>query len=106
MTRSRPTSLAAARTACIAAHDNDPSCAVCGFNFAAFYGERGKGFIHVHHLDPFAHEQGKREVCPETDLVPVCANCHCMLHRGELLAPEELEDKMLKRPCSCPDATH
>ena len=53
----------------------------------------------AHHLDPVAN--GETEVCPETDFVPVCANCHCMLHRGELLAPEDLEALMQKKPCSC-----
>lgn len=89
---------AAARAACIAAHDGNPSCVVCGFNFAESYGERGNGFIHVHHLDPFAHARGERKVHPETDLVPVCANCHCMLHHGELLKPEDLRAMMPKAP--------
>ena len=89
---------AAARAACIAAHGGDPSCVVCGFNFTESYGKRGKDFIHVHHLDPLA--KGIRKVRPETDLVPVCANCHCMLHRGELLKPEELKGMMPKTPCT------
>ncbi len=37
-----------ARQACIDVHGC--LCIVCGFNFESVYGERGKGFIHVHHL--------------------------------------------------------
>jgi 5-methylcytosine-specific restriction protein A len=29
-------------------------CSVCGFDFEAIYGERGKNFIHVHHIIPIA----------------------------------------------------
>ena len=69
---------------------------VCGFNFEDRYGTHGKGFIHVHHLDPLA--QGEREVVPERDLRPVCPNCHYMLHRnGKLLSPEVLKGKMPRR---------
>lgn len=57
------------------------SCYVCGFNFAAIYGELGDGFIHVHHLTPFAALDGPRLTDPVADLRPVCPNCHSMLHR-------------------------
>lgn len=54
-------------------------CAVCGVNFEERYGPIGKGFIHVHHRKPLA----TREVYsldPINDLIPVCPNCHSMLH--------------------------
>lgn len=56
-------------------------CTVCGFDFEKTYGEIGAGFIHVHHLKPLAASKGRRKVNPETDLKPVCPNCHEMLHR-------------------------
>lgn len=68
-----------ARRACIRIHGC--SCVVCGFNFEAQYGEIGEGFIHVHHCIPLASITSGYEVDPETDLVPVCPNCHAMIHR-------------------------
>ena len=45
------------------------------------YGEIGRDFIHVHHRAGMANEKGEHVVNPEKDLVPVCPNCHAMLHR-------------------------
>ena len=72
-------------------------CKVCDFNFGAVYGELGEGFVHVHHLRPL-HTIGEEYVLdPETDLRPVCPNCHAMLHRKkDPLSIDELV-KMLKR---------
>lgn len=39
-----------ARAKCIEHHGL--SCKICGFDFEHFYGEAGKGFIHVHHIKP------------------------------------------------------
>lgn len=58
-------------------------CAVCSFNFENIYGEIGKGFIHVHHLTPIAQIGKAYQVDPINDLIPVCPNCHSMLHREE-----------------------
>jgi hypothetical protein len=69
----------AARQACVKHHGT--SCAVCGFNFGATYGEIGAGFIHVHHLKPLASIKEGYDVDPVNDLTPVCPNCHAMLHR-------------------------
>ena len=69
-----------ARLQCIKIHGT--ACAVCGIDFEKMYGELGKGFIHVHHIVPI-HTIGQGyKVNPATDLVPVCPNCHAMLHRG------------------------
>lgn len=57
-------------------------CVVCNFDFAEVYGNLGEGFIHVHHLNPISEAKAARLVSPEIDLVPVCPNCHSMIHRG------------------------
>jgi HNH endonuclease len=57
------------------------ACSVCGFDFERAYGQIGSGFIHVHHLNPLASTKGRRTVNPQSDLRPVCPNCHEMLHR-------------------------
>lgn len=59
------------------------ACKVCDLDFAETYGTIGEGFIHVHHLSPLGGHQREQLVDPKTDLVPVCPNCHAMLHRGQ-----------------------
>ena len=68
-----------ARRACIAHHGT--RCKVCGFDFERVYGDLGSGFVHVHHLRPLALTASEYQLNPLTDLVPVCPNCHAMLHR-------------------------
>ncbi len=68
----------AARRACIAHFG--ASCQICNFDFEQTYGELGRGFIHVHHRVDLALADDVREVNPITDLIPVCPNCHAMLH--------------------------
>ena len=69
-------------------------CSVCGTDFHKMYGELGKGFIHVHHIVPISMIGKEYKLDPIKDLVPVCPNCHAMLHRGEdgkVLTIEELK---------------
>ncbi|WP_198402997.1 HNH endonuclease [Pseudoalteromonas sp. 1_2015MBL_MicDiv] len=56
-------------------------CQVCGFDFEKVYGDLGKGYIHVHHIVPLSEIGKEYEVNPEEDLVPLCPNCHAMVHR-------------------------
>lgn len=58
-----------------------PICGVCGLDFSKMYGRIGVGFIEVHHKVPLSQFGGERLVNPIEDLIPVCANCHAMLHR-------------------------
>lgn len=72
------------------------SCSICGMNFEKVYGEIGKNFIHVHHKTFISTKDGNsHQINPRTDLIPVCPNCHAMLHRkinGKYLMPNELKD--------------
>ena len=70
----------AARVKCIAKWGT--VCTVCGFDFQKRYGDLGIGYIHVHHLKPLSEIRAEYELDPVADLRPVCANCHCMLHRS------------------------
>ena len=77
------------RELCLAA--NGYTCKICGFNFEAEYGELGHHFIHVHHIVPVSNMNGKYMINPVKDLIPVCPNCHAMLHRLDPpMLPEEL----------------
>ena len=78
-----------ARTECIKHYG--AKCYVCGFDFGKVYGEIGEGFIHVHHRVPVSKMGEGYIVNPIEDLIPVCPNCHAMLHRqNPPITPEEL----------------
>ncbi|AZU62566.1 HNH endonuclease [Neobacillus mesonae] len=69
------------------------NCVACGFNFEEIYGERGKDFIEVHHVNPLNTIGEEVVIDPEKDLVPVCSNCHRMIHRrkDDVLSVDELK---------------
>lgn len=85
-----------ARARCIEVHGH--SCKVCDFSFEEKYGELGKEFIHVHHITPI-HSIGKSyRIDYVNDLIPVCPNCHAMLHKqinGKYCSVSELS-KLVK----------
>lgn len=56
------------------------TCVVCGFNFKDTYGETGFGYIEIHHRTPVHLMLEERVVDPVDELVPLCANCHRMVH--------------------------
>ena len=76
------------RTICISVRGT--SCVACGFDFLARYGEIGRDFIHVHHVVPVSKMDGEYQIDPAKDLVPVCPNCHAMIHRRD--PPFEVDD--------------
>lgn len=99
----------AKRSVTINAYERDPAararcirrwgylCVVCGFDFYRFYGELGRGFIHVHHLRSLSEIGTEYVLDPEMDLRPVCPNCHAMLHRTKpALSIEALQAHMKK----------
>lgn len=57
------------------------TCQVCEFDFEKQYGKLGKDFIHVHHIVSLSTINKEYKVNPITDLIPVCPNCHCMIHK-------------------------
>lgn len=79
-----------ARHQCIKKHGC--KCCVCGCDFSERYGKLGEGFIHVHHLVPIGNIGKEYVLDPVKDLVPVCPNCHYMLHRSNPpMKPDELK---------------
>lgn len=83
-----------ARKACIAEHGT--RCAVCDMIFSKVYGDIGAGFIHVHHIKPLAAIRAEYEIDAIKDLVPVCPNCHAMLHTHDPpLSVSELREIVL-----------
>ena len=78
-----------ARAKCLEIHGI--CCEICKMSFAETYGTFAKDFIHVHHITPLHKISENYEVTPETDLIPVCPNCHAMLHRQENGIPMTVE---------------
>ena len=71
-------------------------CKICDFDFGEVYGEEMEGKIHVHHLKPLNEIGQGYEVDAINDLIPVCPNCHLVVHSKEpAYTPEEIK-KMLK----------
>ena len=74
-------------------------CYVCQFDFEAVYGkELGEGFIEIHHkisIAQRAQKEGAYHLNPITDLIPLCSNCHSMVHRkrGEVLDVDDLKKR-------------
>lgn len=72
-------------------------CHVCGFDFSKVYGAIGAGHIHVHHIVPVSKIGKTYIVDPIKDLIPVCSNCHCIIHSREpVYSIDELKE-IIKR---------
>lgn len=68
-------------------------CQVCEFEFENMYGEIGLQYIHVHHIEKVSSHGGEYLLDPVKDLIPVCPNCHAMLHREDPpLSPDDLRE--------------
>jgi 5-methylcytosine-specific restriction protein A len=73
-------------------------CLACGFDFNETYGTTyARDYIEVHHVQSITKQEGK-PVNPETDLAPLCSNCHSMAHRerGKILGIVDLQ-RLLSR---------
>ena len=68
------------------------SCEVCAFNFQVTYGERGTGYIEVHHVLPL-HISGETQT-KLADLALLCSNCHRMMHRSPWTTPAALRQRL------------
>ena len=83
------------RAKAIVYHGN--TCLGCELSFDAKYTSgHARGYIEVHHIHPLS--EGPRVVNPREDLIPLCANCHRMVHRNgnDWLSLEELKRLIAK----------
>lgn len=66
--------------------------ATSGLDFGQTYGEVADGLIHVHHRRPLSDIGEGYIVDPITDLIPVCPNCHAVMHlRKEPYGVEDIK---------------
>lgn len=87
-----------AREKCIEHHG--AICAVCGFEASAVYGDEFAGKIEVHHIVSISKRNGSYVLDPIKDLIPVCPNCHMILHSGKsgsLIEWQELKKRLKQR---------
>lgn len=79
-----------ARKSCLEYHGF--RCKICGFDPKKIYGKQFEGKIHVHHIIPLNEIGIEYKVDPIRDLIPVCPNCHMILHsRKPAFTPSEVK---------------
>jgi len=86
-----------ARSECIRIHGS--KCVICNFDFGKVYGSEFDGKIHVHHKKPLFQIDDSYRVNPRDDLVPVCPNCHMILHarKDEVYTVEDVKTMIGKQ---------
>jgi len=90
---------AAAKSACIRHFGS--KCVICGFESSNVYGNEFSDVIEVHHIVPIHQIGAEYRVDPIKDLIPVCPNCHAILHKrlhdGTYITVDELKQKIDKK---------
>jgi 5-methylcytosine-specific restriction protein A len=82
-----------ARRACIEHYG--ATCLICSFDFVEKFGEAAGGIIHVHHLVPLSTIGKTYNVDPIRDMIPVCPNCHAVIHSvTPPWTPEQMKELM------------
>lgn len=80
-------------------HNGHLVCECCGFDFSKAYAEIGDDYIEIHHRYPVSQRGGDYVVNPKKDLVPLCSNCHSMIHRiggqGDCMSLEDLRKRYI-----------
>lgn len=70
-------------------------CEICGFEFGKIYGEQFKEKIHIHHIKEISSIGREYQIDPEHDLLPVCPNCHLIIHsKIPAYLPDEMRDML------------
>jgi len=49
-------------------------------DFGEIYGPSAEGYIEVHHITPASGMGSGYRINPVTELVPICSNCHSVVH--------------------------
>lgn len=72
-------------------------CEICGFDFGKFYGEKFEDKLHIHHLTEISTIGEEYKINPIIDLIPICANCHVIIHsKKPAYKPDEIR-KMIRK---------
>ena len=87
------------RVLCI--REYDYKCWVCDMSFPDIYPGLGSDYIQVHHVVPVSQLGPNYVINPIEDLVPLCSNCHSMIHwpnQKTFRTPAELRNILGKPP--------
>ncbi len=85
-----------ARVKCIEFHGY--TCAACSIDFGEIYGAIAAHYIHVHHIVPLSTIGKEYKLDPVKDLIPVCPNCHAVIHITQpALTVEQLRQHLAGR---------
>ncbi len=69
------------------------TCGVCGLKPVEEFGDELCNILEIHHIEPLCELKEARIYDPRTDLIPLCPNCHKMIHtRKPAYRPEELKE--------------
>lgn len=73
-------------------------CKICNFDFASKYGNNFKNIIEVHHIVPLNSIKESYVVNPVKDLIPICPNCHTIIHskKDGVYSPDEVKELIEK----------
>jgi HNH endonuclease len=72
-------------------------CQVCHVKLSDVYGAIAEALIHVHHVKPISEIGESYIVDPASDLMPVCPNCHAVIHlKTPPYAPHEVSAMLRK----------
>ena len=74
----------------------EPRCEACGMSFAEVYGDLGGDYIEAHHKIPIA-QLDRSSTTTLDDLAAVCANCHRMINKNNLMLVKELAEFLMLR---------
>lgn len=77
--------------------DGTIRCQLCGFDFGEFYGDEFTNMIEVHHLTPLSSIRKEYRLNPVEDLIPLCPNCHYVVHAKFDGDVESLREVLAKR---------
>lgn len=69
------------RAVAIAIHGT--ACKGCGLEMGTRYGSVAAGFVEIHHITPVSQLGAGYVIDPVRDLVPLCPNCHAVVHRRD-----------------------
>ena len=67
-----------ARDACLSHYGY--VCQICRVKLSDIYGDVANELIHVHHIKPISEIGESYKVNPVSDLIPICPNCHAVIH--------------------------
>ena len=71
-------------------------CDICGFDYGYTYGESYEMEIEVHNIKGILGEEILMDTHPIEDLIPICHNCHHILHHHQPMLSVEKMRQMVK----------